>query len=302
MLSRRPAGAWTSIPTRALSPRRALLVSLPTSHRGRSRRPSFERTSSRRTSSVRRLPGSRTRNPGFSFVVGNPPYVSATRISGRYKADLRARYETAGGRLDLYTVFLERSLALLRAGGTLAMVTPDKYLVSHSASALRSFIARHGAVRRIARFRSHKVFQDVATVPCVTVLERAGKASQVTVLSCADRPGRDGRIRVTHRCTLPPGSIGEERWDLVSPKLLGLARAIQSAHPSLAEKTIRISAGPATGRDNLYVFPRSTAPELEPELIRPVVRGRDVLAYGIRDPGSRSCCPTRSTGRRAQAD
>ena len=32
------------------------------------------------------------------------------------------------------------------------MVTPDKYLVSRSAGALRSFIAAEGAVRRIARF------------------------------------------------------------------------------------------------------------------------------------------------------
>jgi len=222
---------------------------------------------------------------GLSFVVGNPPYVSATRISARYKADLRSRYETAGGRLDLYTVFLERSLALLRAGGTLAMVTPDKYLVSHSASALRSYIARNGAVRRIARFTSHKVFEDAATVPCVTVVERAGNASPVTVFSCAERPGRNGRVRVSHRYTLPAFSNGKESWDLVPPKLLALARTIQAAHPSLADKTARISAGPATGRDELYVFPTSTGPEVEPELTRPVVRGRDVLAYGIRDPG-----------------
>jgi adenine-specific DNA-methyltransferase len=231
------------------------------------------------------LEGIRPCRDRFSFVVGNPPYVSATRISPRYKADLRARYETAGGRLDLYTVFLERSLALLRAGGKLAMVTPDKYLVSHSARALRSFIARHGAVRRIARFKSHKVFDDAATVPCVTVVERAGKPSPVSVLSCADRPGRGGRIRVVQRSTLPADSINAERWDLVPPKLLGLARAIQAAYPSLADLTTRISAGPATGRDELYVFARSTAPDVERELTRPVVRGRDVLAYGIRDPG-----------------
>jgi adenine-specific DNA-methyltransferase len=225
------------------------------------------------------------RGAGLAFVVGNPPYVSAIRISARYKAELRQRYRTAGGRLDLYTVFLERSLALLRTGGTLAMVTPDKYLVSHSAGALRSFIAGEGAVRRIARFRSHKVFEAAATVPCITVVERAGKASPFSVLSCADRPGRGGKVRVVHRYTLPPQSIDGERWDLLPPKLLSLARAIQSAHPSLAEKTVRISAGPATGRDDLYVFATSSAPEVEPELTRPVVRGRDVLAYRIRDPG-----------------
>lgn len=225
------------------------------------------------------------RREELAFVVGNPPYVSATRISAVYKRELRDRFETAGGRLDLYTVFLERSLALLRVGGRLAMVTPDKYLVSHSAAALRSYIARNGAVRRIARFRSHKVFHDAATVPCVTVVERGGKPGPVSVLSCGDRPGRAGRIRVVHRCMLPITSIEGERWDLVPPKLLGLATAIQKAHPTLADNTVRISAGTATGRDDLYVFHRDASPDLEPEITRPAIRGRDVTAYGIRDPG-----------------
>lgn len=224
------------------------------------------------------------REKGVLFIVGNPPYVPATRISSRYKAELRLRYQTAGGRLDLYTVFLERSLELLRAGGLLAMVTPDKYLMSHSARALRSYIVDHGAVRRIARFKSHKVFEGAATVPCVTVVEREGKASGVTMMSCAARPGRSGRVRVLERYSLPAESIKDERWDLVPPRLLGLARAIQSSHPALEEKALRISAGPATGRDDLFVFENCKAPDLEPELTRPVVRGRDVLAFGIRDP------------------
>jgi len=222
---------------------------------------------------------------GFAYVVGNPPYVSATRISAQYKERIRARFETAGGRLDLYTVFLERSLTLLSPGGRLAMVTPDKYLASQSARALRTFILKEGVVRTIARFRSHKVFDGAATVPCVTVVERGGQPRPVLVEMCAEKPDSRGRVVVTSRARFPPRSFGPAPWALVSPKCLELARRLQGQQPALSTTSIRISAGPATGCDGLYVFASDARPDFEPELLSPAVRGRDLGAFEIRDAG-----------------
>src|SRR5205807_758428 len=67
---------------------------------------------------------------GFQVILGNPPYVSATRIGRDEKSRLRERFAVAGGRLDLYAVFFERAMELLAAGGRLAFITPDKYLAS----------------------------------------------------------------------------------------------------------------------------------------------------------------------------
>jgi hypothetical protein len=227
----------------------------------------------------------RPASEGFAYVVGNPPYVSATRISADYKERIRAGFKTAGGRLDLYTVFLERSLTLLMPGGRLAVVTPDKYLASQSARALRGFILEHGAVRTIARFRSHKVFDGAATVPCVTVVERSGQPRHVLVETCAEKPDRHGRVVVTERARFPARSFGPSPWALVSPKLLELARRLQGQQPALSTISIRISAGPATGCDGLYVFASDARPDLEPELLNPAVRGRDLGTFEIRDPG-----------------
>lgn len=222
---------------------------------------------------------------GFAYVVGNPPYVSATRISADYKARIRAGFKTAGGRLDLYTVFLERSLTLLRLGGRLAMVTPDKYLASQSARDLRGFILEHGAVRTIARFRSHRVFDGAATVPCVTVVQRGGQLRPVIVEMCAEKPDSHGRVVVKERARFPARSFGSAPWALVSPKLLELAQRLQAQYPALSTTSARISAGPATGCDGLYVFSSELRPDLEPELLNPAVRGRDLATFEIRDPG-----------------
>jgi hypothetical protein len=221
---------------------------------------------------------------GFDYIVGNPPYVSATRIGAAYKRALRLRFKTAGGRLDLYTVFIERSLALLSTGGRLALITPDKFLISQTARALRSFIVERSAVRTIAQFQSHKVFHDAATVPCVMILERDGAREDVHVLQCADQPTKNGRVTILSRSKFPHDRLRDAPWQLKSPDLLALAHRVHADHPTLSERTVRVSAGPATGRDGLYVLPEGSEVEIEAELLRPAVRGRDLGAYRIENP------------------
>jgi hypothetical protein len=83
---------------------------------------------------------------------------------------LRTMFTTAVGRIDLYTLFFERALQLLRPDGVLSFITPDKFLASETSRELRAYLAKYGTLRSIATFRSHKVFPDAAVVPCVTVI------------------------------------------------------------------------------------------------------------------------------------
>lgn len=233
---------------------------------------------------IRRPAGSQT----FDFIVGNPPYVAATRLAAAEKARLREQFVTASGRVDLYTVFIECSLGLLSQGGRLAMITPDKFLSSETARALRSFIVAHAAVRTIAHFTSHRVFPDAATVPCVSVLERGRPQETVTLLEC--RANADA-VHIESRSQLSPSELTPRSWHLRRPLLRALADRIKKAHGSLGAHVDRISAGPATGRDSIFVFPALEAPKVEPELLRSAVRGRDLKAFRIEDPGLKVLVP-----------
>lgn len=65
--------------------------------------------------------------PGFDVIVGNPPFLGGSFISGAYGADYRRRLvsEVAGGRrgnADLCAYFVLRVLALLREGGVAGLI------------------------------------------------------------------------------------------------------------------------------------------------------------------------------------
>jgi hypothetical protein len=222
------------------------------------------------------------RQGGFAFIVGNPPYVSTVRLDGPYKTSLRTLFSTAVGRVDLYTLFFERALGMLRPEGTMGFISPDKFLTSETSRRLRSFILSQGSIRTVARFRSHRVFPGAAVVPCITVIDKQSRSDNVEVLTCqTDGAG----VRVARRSRVPKHELGEGAWDFRPPELLRIVRRLQSAFPSLNSLSNRISAGPATGRDDVYVRPMSDFASVEPELIRPAVRGRDIGAFTISNPG-----------------
>ena len=66
---------------------------------------------------------------GFDIIIGNPPYVRIQSID-RLEADyFRMNYESAYRSFDLYVIFIEKALRLLKPGGRLVPVLGifDKY-------------------------------------------------------------------------------------------------------------------------------------------------------------------------------
>lgn len=218
------------------------------------------------------------------LVVGNPPYVTTTRLATAQKEFYRERFETAHGRIDLYQLFFEKALGVLSPGGRLAFITPNKFLTSQSGSRLRALLLRAASVHTVANFRSHRVFSDAATVPCVTVVEKQGEAAELTSLECGEKPDANGRVTVLGRASVLQRELTRGPWQLGDTDLLGLSHRLLKQHGRLEQFAVRISAGTATGRDSIFVMSGDVAANVEDELLRPVIRGRDIDAFGLRPP------------------
>ncbi len=227
----------------------------------------------------------------FDFIVGNPPYVSATKISKDRKGQLRKRFESAEGRIELYTLFFERSSEIIASGGTLAFITPDKFLSSDSAKALRRLLLRRLSLARVARFNSHRVFSNADTVTCVTVFRREQDSKRVELLSAEVSSAKAFRVVVKSRDRIEAPSKNGAPWQLLDPTLAKLAAKIVDGHQPLSNLVARISAGIATGSDSIFVLTSREASTLEKDLLRPALRGKDIKRSGINDPGLRIIVP-----------
>lgn len=117
----------------------------------------------------------------FDAVIANPPYIDSERMINQGQRALRERlaqrWPSARGNWDLYIVFMELGLALLRPGGAMAYLTPDKWLSKPFGNALR---ARHlDKIERIAGL-GRDVFEQARVDSIITVFRESGTPAVAT--------------------------------------------------------------------------------------------------------------------------
>lgn len=215
-------------------------------------------------------------------VVGNPPYVPTERIPAADRATYRSTFAGASGRLDLYTLFMEQAVRTVHPGGCWAFVTPDKFLSSRSAGAVRDILTRAGSLRSVALFSSHRVFHDAATVPCITVWQAITPGPSHVEVSTVT-PADSGRaLRMSAPRRVPSMTLHDRPWTFHHRGSETLTRRLLGQHDTtLRDVTSRISAGPATGYNPAFVLDGDTARTIEPELVHRTARGRDIQPFTI---------------------
>ncbi len=125
---------------------------------------------------------------GFDVVIANPPYLSAIEFKKHYppedRAALNQLFETAHGTYDLYILFIEKGIVLLREGGNLAFINPNKYLSAQYAVALREFLLRKVRLDRLVNVSGIRVFESASVYPVVSFMtnDRSAQSYQVELV------------------------------------------------------------------------------------------------------------------------
>lgn len=79
---------------------------------------------------------------GFDVVVGNPPYVETSPIAEEERDYYRSCYESAHGLFDLYVLFLEKGIQLLKPGVGLALSLLANFLGPNTVRTCASLFCR----------------------------------------------------------------------------------------------------------------------------------------------------------------
>ena len=110
----------------------------------------------------------------FTHVAGNPPYVRVQHLEQSGRSRIAGQWSVIRGATDLYLVFYELGLDLLREGGVLGYISPSSWLRSDSGSALRRMLVTGHAVKKIMDFAEHQVFDAATTYTVIAIIEKGG--------------------------------------------------------------------------------------------------------------------------------
>lgn len=104
---------------------------------------------------------------GFDAVIGNPPWgQKAVPFATAEKEYFKNSYRVGSGILDLFKLFIERSLSLTRANGHWGMVLPDIVLLKNYQET-RGLLLRETKLRRLVH--AGMAFADVALDTAVII-------------------------------------------------------------------------------------------------------------------------------------
>ncbi len=126
------------------------------------------------------------RKAGFDVVIANPPYLSAIGFTSTHSEAerklLNNTYRTAKGAYDIYVLFLERGLALVREQGVLTYINPNKYLSAKYAEALREHILEKASLIKLLDVSGVMVFEQASVYPIVSVILKSPSAVKDVVV------------------------------------------------------------------------------------------------------------------------
>lgn len=112
---------------------------------------------------------------GFDVIIGNPPYIDSEEMSKSQpneRAYLTMTFTTAKGNWDIFCIFLERGLQLLKENGRLGLIVPNKLLSADYAKAIRTKISENYIVG-IRDYAKVNVFADAAVYPIVIIIQKS---------------------------------------------------------------------------------------------------------------------------------
>jgi len=109
---------------------------------------------------------------GFSVIIGNPPYVVLGSDHSSLEYFKKNYAVSHGGKVNLYKLFLERAIKLLKPNGYLGFICPSNYLSSKDSEKLRKLLLKNTLIEIIEYVESDRVFTGVTQALTTIVVKK----------------------------------------------------------------------------------------------------------------------------------
>lgn len=255
---------------------------------------------------------------GFDVVIGNPPWVRVHRIPEGARAALRRDYVSYrgaawragalaaragigfGAQVDLAALFMERSLAVAAPDGVVALLVPSKLWRSLAGGGVRHLLASEHRVLALEDWSDAPSLFDAAVYPCLCIVRR-GTGGATNALAETQITVHTARVAATwglHARELGLDGTPGAPWLMLPHPARRAFEAVRAAGTPFASSPfgppllgvkcgcngafiVESQGGASVTAENGVVV------DIEPELLRPLVRGEHVTRWRIDANGER---------------
>ncbi|MEI6644999.1 MAG: Eco57I restriction-modification methylase domain-containing protein [bacterium] len=222
----------------------------------------------------------------FDYVVGNPPYVRQELIPSALYGEYRSRFATFYDRADIYVLFIERALTLLKRGGIFGFICSDRWMKNKYGGPLRGFIAKGYHLKFHIDMVDTDAFSSKVTVyPAITVIAReVGATTRIAVRPEITRFALQKITTALMAKNVPVdqpvyeiGNVtnGTTPWVIDRAHRIRLINRLEQEYPLLEEAGCKVGIGVATGADKIFIG-SDEALDVEADCKLPLILHEDI--------------------------
>jgi hypothetical protein len=215
--------------------------------------------------------------------------VRHERLDKNYKKALLERYTIAVSTWDLYAYFILRAYELLEEGGVLGFIVSNKWLRAEYGEPLREFLARNVQIKEIRDYTGRNVFPSAQVDPMTIIFQKSKPTEPYELLVSKEKEG----VQITVSSTI----LSARPWILEREEVYQIKRKLEEVGIPLRKWDVKIYRGVLTGYNDAFIIDTQTRNRIlasckdeeerrrTEEIIKPVLRGRDIERYRYKWAG-----------------
>ena len=234
-------------------------------------------------------------NGGFDIVIGNPPYIqlqaNGGALAGLYE---NSKFESFARTGDIYCLFYEQGWRMLKNGGHLCYITSNKWMRAGYGKDLRQFLSKKSNPKLLLDFGGIQVFDSATVDTNILLFAKEGNRHETQAVSGSKQHKdilKNLSDFVRHNAVTTDFATSDS-WVILSPIEQSIKRKIEAVGVPLKDWDIQINYGIKTGYNEAFIITTEKRDEIlyncadederrrTDELIRPILRGRDIKRYG----------------------
>ena len=234
-------------------------------------------------------------NDGFDIVIGNPPYVQLQANGGALrKMYEHCEYSSFASTGDIYCLFYEKGYQMLKNGGHLCYITSNKWMRGSYGEKLRNLFATKTNPILLIDFAGIKVFESATVDTNILLLSKSNNvhSTRCAVIKKQQKNSiKNLSLFIQQNCSISNFNTSDS-WVILSQIEQSIRRKIEAVGKPLKDWDIQIYRGVLTGYNEAFIISTEKRDEIlsncldederkrTAEIIRPILRGRDIKRYG----------------------
>jgi len=229
---------------------------------------------------------------GFDIVIANPPYIQLQKALNKTQkyADLYQNegYETFDRMGDIYCLFYEKGIQILKPKGILTYISSNKWMRAGYGKKLRSFFLKYNPLVLIDL--GPGVFESATVDTCILILQKDKNQNKLKALTLKPQD-RKNIYQAFKEKSILLSNLNSGVWFIGTEAERKLKEKIEKIGKPLKDWDVKIYYGIKTGLNKAFIITTEKRNEIlancktEEErkrteaIIKPILRGRDIKRY-----------------------